>query len=111
MFIAGIFQFSLVQIAVETQQKESAIGRQRRASESDTTIDSRAIDAGKSIDGMQKNVDIMQMLSKAQDEYDKVTSFIRRLRAWSSHCMAFSPSWWRSSKPPSSLLSEQVSTM
>lgn len=101
----------MVQITVETQQKESAIGRQRRASESDTTIDSRAIDAGKSIDVMQKNVDIMQMLSKAQDEYDKVTSFIHRMRACSSHCMAFSLNWWRSSEAPSSLLSEQVSMM
>lgn len=60
---------------------------------------------------MQKNVDIMQMLSKAQDEYDKVTSFIHRMRACSSHCMAFSLNWWRSSEAPSSLLSEQVSMM
>ena len=43
------------------------IGRQRRASESDTLMDVRPLAVG-----ARGNVDILQMLSKAQDEYDKV---------------------------------------
>lgn len=39
-----------------------ALSRGRRASESDTVLEV----------GRDKNVDILQMLSKAQDEYDKV---------------------------------------
>lgn len=39
-----------------------AMSRARRASESDTMIEV----------ARDKNVDILQMLSKAQDEYDKV---------------------------------------
>lgn len=65
----------MVQIAIETQQKETASGRQRRASESDTS-DARSSDAGKGIDAVQKNVDILQMLSKAQDEYDKASKLL-----------------------------------
>lgn len=42
-------------------------GRQRRASESDTLMDVRPLAVG-----ARGNVDILQMLSKAQDEYDKV---------------------------------------
>jgi hypothetical protein len=62
-----------VQVAIQTQQKESMAGRQRRASESDTTNDVRGTsDEAKAAD--QKNVDILQMLSKAQDEYDKSKS-------------------------------------
>ena len=43
------------------------VGRQRRASESDTLMDVRPLAVG-----ARGNVDILQMLSKAQDEYDKV---------------------------------------
>lgn len=43
------------------------LGRQRRASESDTLMDVRPLAVG-----ARGNVDILQMLSKAQDEYDKV---------------------------------------
>jgi len=72
----------LVQIAIETQQKETASGRQRRASESDTTSDARSSEAGKGIDAVQKNVDILQMLSKAQDEYDKVSKITAFFLLW-----------------------------
>ena len=67
-----------MQVAIQTQQKDSMAGRQRRASESDTTNDVRGTgDEAKAAD--QKNVDILQMLSKAQDEYDKVkTNLINR---------------------------------
>jgi len=57
---------SLVQVAsVPRSDEESgakASSRARRASESDTVFEV----------AHDKNVDILQMLSKAQDEYDKV---------------------------------------
>ena len=57
---------SLVQVAsVPNSDEENgakALSRARRASESDTVFDA----------AHDKNVDILQMLSKAQDEYDKV---------------------------------------
>ena len=48
--------------------------RQRRASESDSVIDVQRdeIHGNGTVTGA-KNVDILQMLSKAQDEYDKVS--------------------------------------
>ena len=55
---------SLVQVAVHAQEKKDT--RQRRASESDS-MEERMPAIGKA-----KNVDIMQMLSQAQHEYDKV---------------------------------------
>ena len=65
---------------IEAQDKRSAAAtaRQRRASESDSMFD-RAEPGGTTVGdtatggGGKRNVDIMQMLSKAQDEYDKVT--------------------------------------
>lgn len=68
------FLFSLVQVAIGKEEKEMVSGRQRRASESDTPVDPPSNGAGvlKNADAMPKNVDILQMLSKAQDEYDKV---------------------------------------
>ena len=67
---------SLVHVAAETtQEKDSAAaGRQRRASESDTLYE-RAVNDYAAADptmNPKTNVDILQMLSKAQDEYDKV---------------------------------------
>ena len=56
----------MVQVAVQTAEEGAA--RQRRASESDTTMNDRPIASGQ-----PKNVDILQMLCKAQDEYDKVS--------------------------------------
>jgi len=57
---------SLVQVASVPRNDEEngakASSRARRASESDTVFE----------DTLDKNVDILQMLSKAQDEYDKV---------------------------------------
>ena len=46
----------------EEENGAKASSRARRASESDTVFEV----------GHEKNVDILQMLSKAQDEYDKV---------------------------------------
>jgi len=46
----------------EEENGAKAASRARRASESDTVFEV----------AYDKNVDIMQMLSKAQDEYDKV---------------------------------------
>ena len=60
-------------MATDTQNQET--GRQRRASESDTAMERPpvAVDAAMcSISPQKNNVDILQMLSKAQDEYDKV---------------------------------------
>jgi len=58
--------FSLVQVASvpcsDDANGAKASSRARRASESDTVFEA----------GHDKNVDILQMLSKAQDEYDKV---------------------------------------
>ena len=55
------------------------MGRQRRASESDTMLDRIDLSMIMS-EKQQRDVDILQMLSKAQDEYDNV----RRLQL----CMA-----------------------
>ena len=60
------FICSLVQVASVPRSDEEngakALSRARRASESDTMLEV----------ARDKNVDILQMLSKAQDEYDKV---------------------------------------
>ena len=60
--------YSLLQLALEhNRAKAGNANRQRRASESDSMqdrLDTIAVSV--------KNVDILQMLSKAQDEYDKV---------------------------------------
>ena len=50
------------------------VGRQRRASESDTLMDGRPLAVG-----ARGNVDILQMLSKAQDEYDSKVPRHRRI--------------------------------
>ena len=100
----SLLSYSLVQVAIETQKKESsATGRQRRASESDTWLERNgategATAAGSGASGVtdsgagtlhgsvmvtqRGNVDIMQMLSKAQDEYDKVRLQVAGVR-WS----------------------------
>jgi hypothetical protein len=69
--------------------KDSPLARQRRASESDSIIDQRSLNQGRSAeasttaagavgagamggnDVRPRNVDLMQMLSRAQDEYDR----------------------------------------
>ena len=61
---------SLVQVALGSKLDISA--RQRRASESDTMIDKADNLTQNLLKKGAKNVDILQMLSKAQDEYDKV---------------------------------------
>ena len=66
------FTCSLVHVAAETLEKDSAAGRQRRASESDTLYERAANDFVDPAMNPKTNVDILQMLSKAQDEYDKV---------------------------------------
>jgi len=74
---------SLVQVAGDAHPDDdstASVGaaRQRRASESDSLVDLQRstpasnISNGTAIPG--KNVDILQMLSKAQDEYDKVSA-------------------------------------
>lgn len=90
-----LIHFSLVQVATDSKDpKDSPLARQRRASESDTLLDQRpsrsahpgrsAEEAGAAMKGEgsngggasaapPRNVDIMQMLYKAQDEYDKVS--------------------------------------
>ena len=68
--IVALSQNSLVQIALENQEKKEVNqSRQRRASESDT-MPERAEKMPRPAPA--KNVDIIKMLSKAQDEYDKV---------------------------------------
>ena len=56
--------FSLLQLAIDYHRAKSDM-RQRRASESDSILDKE--------ESTPKNVDILQMLSKAQHEYDRVT--------------------------------------
>ncbi|VDI47608.1 mRNA-decapping enzyme 1B [Mytilus galloprovincialis] len=53
---------SYLQVAIESHTSKAAL-RNRRASESDTMHDVMS--------GVNRQVNIMQMLSKAQDEYDK----------------------------------------
>ncbi len=64
----GQLMNSLVQVTLDSK-KDNGSGRQRRASESDTLLDTQRPAAV----GARGNVDILQMLSKAQDEYDKVS--------------------------------------
>lgn len=59
-----MFFFSLLQLAIDYHRAKSDM-RQRRASESDSILDKE--------ESTPKNVDILQMLSKAQHEYDRVT--------------------------------------
>jgi len=103
---------SLVQVATDSQTKDlagngpGATGgaRQRRASESDTPSEGRSgADASASSPaamigavGVQapKNVDILQMLSRAQDEYDKakddVTAPAASRKVWFNNVFFFS---------------------
>lgn len=62
--IVFCFFFSLLQLAIDYHRAKSDM-RQRRASESDSILDKE--------ESTPKNVDILQMLSKAQHEYDRVT--------------------------------------
>jgi hypothetical protein len=77
---------SLVQVAGDAHPQDdnnvtsTASARQRRASESDSLVDMQR-DTAASLHGngtaaASKNVDILQMLSKAQDEYDKVCIYV-----------------------------------
>lgn len=77
-----MLNYSLVQVAGDTYPQDDnnvasmASARQRRASESDSLVDIQRDNAaclhGNGTATAGKNVDILQMLSKAQDEYDKV---------------------------------------
>lgn len=87
-----LLRCSLVQVAGDTYPQDdnnvvsSASARQRRASESDSLVDMQR-DTGACLHGngtaaAGKNVDILQMLSKAQDEYDKVCSNVADLECF-----------------------------
>jgi len=69
---------SLVQVASvpHSDDETGASSRARRASESDTMFE----------DGHDRNVDILQMLSKAQDEYDKVCRYAKVLHIFTYFC-------------------------
>ena len=82
LFTMYVKCFSLVQIAGDAlpdDESAASVGaaRQRRASESDSLIDLQrstpACNMGNGTGVPGNNVDILQMLSKAQDEYDKVS--------------------------------------
>ncbi|CAH1784489.1 unnamed protein product [Owenia fusiformis] len=63
----GQLMNSLVQVSSDAHKTPTEPGRQRRASESDTFKERPP----EEMTNAEKNVDILQMLSKAQDEYDK----------------------------------------
>jgi len=71
---------SLVQVAGDTQQREdgspAGMSRQRRASESDTAAPQAGAVTTATADAPKNNVDILQMLSKAQHEYDQVFNLL-----------------------------------
>lgn len=81
--------YSLVQIAIDSQEQSNTSlthsRRERRASESEIKLDNQRPKSSTGATGGDEgamamngvvgvmNVDIMQMLTKAQDEYDQVS--------------------------------------
>lgn len=88
--------FSLLQLAIDYHRAKSDM-RQRRASESDSILDKE--------ESTPKNVDILQMLSKAQHEYDRVTpNIIEILTGVEGNIALVSPFWIKCSHLHSKLL-------
>lgn len=91
-----MFFFSLLQLAIDYHRAKSDM-RQRRASESDSILDKE--------ESPPKNVDILQMLSKAQHEYDRVTpNIIEILTGVEGNIALVSPFWIKCSHLHSKLL-------
>lgn len=91
-----MFFFSLLQLAIDYHRAKSDM-RQRRASESDSILDKE--------ESTPKNVDILQMLSKAQHEYDRVTpNTIEMLTGVEGNIALVSPFWIKCSHMQSKLL-------
>lgn len=91
-----MFFFSLLQLAIDYHRAKSDM-RQRRASESDSILDKE--------ESTPKNVDILQMLSKAQHEYDRVTpNIIEILTEVEGYIALVSPFWIKCSHLHSKLL-------
>lgn len=91
-----MFFFSLLQLAIDYHRAKSDM-RQRRASESDSILDKE--------ESKPKNVDILQMLSKAQHEYDRVTpNIIEILTGVEGNIALVSPFWIKCSHLHSKLL-------